>query len=62
MAICPECFSREKSFFAGRCEECNQPVGFLRQLIVQVAWSIVYALTIVVGFSLVLFGLSAITG
>lgn len=50
MAICPECFSREKSFFAGRCEECNQPIGFLRQLVVQVAWSTVYVGVIIGSF------------
>ena len=58
MAICPECFSREKSFFAGRCEECNQPVGFLRQLIVQVAWYTVYVAVIVGAFSLLLAAIS----
>jgi len=58
MAICPECFSREKSFFAGRCEECNQPVGFLRQLIVQVAWYIVYVAVVVGSFSLLLMAIS----
>jgi hypothetical protein len=58
MAICPECFSREKSFFAGRCEECNQPVGFLRQLIVQVAWYTVYVAVVVGSFSLLLMAIS----
>jgi hypothetical protein len=58
MAICPECFSREKSFFAGRCEECNQPVGFLRQLVVQVAWYTVYVAVVVGSFSLLLMAIS----
>ena len=58
MAICPECFSREKSFFAGRCEECNQPVGFFRQLLVQVSWYTVYVAVIVGTFSLLLAAIS----
>lgn len=50
MAICPECFSMEKSFFAPRCSECNEYIEFSRQCIC--SW--VYANTMIVGFFFVI--------
>ncbi len=58
MAICPECFSSEKAFFASRCEECNQPIGFIRQSVFQILWTTVYVTTIVLAFSFVLYLIS----
>ena len=31
MAICPECFVKDKEFWAPRCHACNQPIGFWQQ-------------------------------
>ena len=31
MAICPECNTTDKPFFARRCHSCNQEIGFWRQ-------------------------------
>lgn len=45
MAICPECLST-KPFFARRCSECNEEIGFGRQC---VAMYIHYS-TIIFGF------------
>ena len=38
MAICPECFTKDKSFFAGRCHACNSEIGFFRQVIAQLIY------------------------
>ena len=38
MAICPECFTMDKSFFAPRCHACNQRIGFLHQVIEQLLY------------------------
>jgi len=42
MAVCPECFTQEKHFFADKCSECNSVVPFWTQLWVQVLWSTAY--------------------
>ena len=46
MAICPECQTLDKNFFAYRCHACNQEIGFLRQL----AWQTAYVTFVLVGF------------
>ena len=38
MAICPECQTLDKNFFAYRCHSCNQEIGFFRQLFWQTAY------------------------
>jgi hypothetical protein len=40
MAICPNCHTREKGFFAPKCFECNTEVGFFEQLITSVVCTI----------------------
>jgi len=50
MAICPECHTLDKPFFAPRCSECNQEIGFLHQCIS--SW--IYVNTVLVGFFFVI--------
>ena len=38
MAICPECFTLDKSLLAPRCHACNQRIGFIRQVIAQLVY------------------------
>lgn len=42
MATCPECLSK-KPFFASRCSQCNEKIGFCRQLYAQ--W-VIFVVTI----------------
>ena len=49
MAVCPECFTQEKQFFASKCSECNSVVPFWTQCWVQALWSTVYVSSIIGG-------------
>ena len=46
MAICPECHTRDKPFFAPRCHACNSEIGFWYQLL----GSYVATATTILGF------------
>jgi hypothetical protein len=46
MAICPNCHTMDKGFFAPKCHACNTPVGFFEQILM----SFLYNATIVIGF------------
>ena len=46
MAICPECQTLDKNFFAYRCHACNQEIGFFRQLL----WQTVFVLGTLIAF------------
>jgi hypothetical protein len=34
MAMCPNCHTPDKNFFAGQCHACNSEIGFIEQCIV----------------------------
>ena len=38
MAICPECHTKDKPFWAPRCHACNSYIGFWYQLFGQLAY------------------------
>jgi hypothetical protein len=42
MAICPECHTMDKNFFAPKCHACNTPVGFINQCIVSLMYNVVF--------------------
>ena len=46
MAICPECHTTDKPFFAPRCHACNSEIGFWYQLLA----SYVATATTILGF------------
>lgn len=40
MAICPNCHTPDKEFFALKCHECNTPVGLGEQIMVSLVWTL----------------------
>jgi len=34
MAMCPNCHTADKNFWAGQCHACNSEIGFIEQCIV----------------------------
>ena len=59
MSVCPECFTHDKNFFAGRCHACNSEIGFIRQCLTSLLWTTTYA---VVGLGTTFFILWLIIG
>ena len=47
MAICPNCHTMDKGFFAPKCHSCNTEVGFIEQMLTSLVW---WTTTIVVGY------------
>jgi len=43
MALCIHCHTWDKGFFAPRCSECNQEVGFLLQCFTSLLWVVATA-------------------
>jgi hypothetical protein len=56
MSLCPECFVKDKNFFASKCHACNSEVGFLRQCTWSFVWSVTYV-TVTLGVIYFIFSL-----
>jgi hypothetical protein len=39
MAVCPNCHTQDKNFFAGKCHACNTDVGFIEQCMISLVWT-----------------------
>ena len=50
MAICPNCHTMDKGFFAPKCHSCNTEVGFIEQCLTSLVW---WTTTIVVGYIII---------
>jgi hypothetical protein len=59
MSLCPECFVKDKNFFASKCHACNSEVSFLRQCTWSFVWSVTY-FSVIVGTIILI--MSAING
>lgn len=46
MSVCPHCHQMDKNFFAERCHNCNQLVGFWEQCAHSLIWTVVPLATI----------------
>ena len=42
MAICINCHTMDKGFFAPRCHACNEECGFLEQVLASTIYNTVY--------------------
>jgi hypothetical protein len=56
MSLCPECFVKDKNFFAPRCHACNSEIGFIRQCVWSFVWSVTYV-TVTLGVIYFIFSL-----
>ena len=42
MAVCINCHTTDKGFFAPRCHACNQECSFLVQCVASIVWTATY--------------------
>ena len=56
MAVCPNCHTKDKNFFAGQCHACNSQIGFIEQCIISLVWTVT-EVAVVVGIIWLLFKL-----
>jgi hypothetical protein len=45
MAICINCHTTDKGFFAPRCHACNEECSFLMQCAASLVWTLTYIIT-----------------
>ena len=48
MAVCPNCHTMDKNFFAGQCHACNSEIGFIEQCVISLVWTVTQ-ITVTVG-------------
>ena len=41
MAVCPECQTPDKPFFAARCYQCNTLIGFWNQVLTSLTLTVI---------------------
>jgi len=58
MAICINCHTMDKGFFAPRCHACNEECGFLMQCAASLVATTVYVGTILFAFYLLILWIS----
>ena len=47
MAVCPECHTPDKNFFAPRCHACNSEIPLIQQIIVSLIFFSVKAVFVI---------------